>query len=151
MKNEKWIVLASQGIEWRTRYEVLLLDSIKEVEEVLLTLKEKKTKTNQSYLEFSEVFEPGSLYPVTYKAFKEEEQKRQERPKNGIADFFVQFHRKNGSLFQKEYEWYEDLEYRLDDCEEKGISDIILLKTDEGTNANTFFKFELPKLKKQAM
>lgn len=149
--NEKWIVLAFTGFSSKHNYKVLFLDSIQEVEKELENLQDQRTpSTNQSYLEFSMVFKPNSLYPTTFEAFEKEVERRRLESDyfcDSRGSLFIQYKNKKGSLFQKEYEWSEDLQLRLQTCEEKGITDIILLKTGEARSADTFYRWDLPELK----
>lgn len=134
-KLTKYIVFGTSGLR---PYEFHFVNEGKELLDILNHLKGQLLHPNmkQSLITMYDIINEDKKYPTTLKEMKAEMDKRRIQFKGG--HYLIRWKQKNGKYVTKTYDFVEDLEYRLETLEEKGITDILILNTNESMDADTF-------------
>lgn len=131
----KYIVFGTSGLK---PYEFHFVNEGKELLDILNQLKGQQIhpNMNQSLITMYDVISEEKIYPTTLEEMRAEMDKRRIQFRGG--HYLIRWKQKSGKYKTKTYDFIEDLEYRLESLEEKGITDILILNTDEAMAADTF-------------
>lgn len=125
------------------QFDFRFLEEGKDLVGLLLELKKQKLypNTDQPLIDAYYVIEADKKYPVSWDAFKEERRKRNRQSKGG--SYVIRYRMKNGEYEHKIYDFVEGLQYRLEVLKHRGITDILIIHTDEARGAETFLRWDI--------
>ncbi|QHW35810.1 hypothetical protein GZH47_33500 (plasmid) [Paenibacillus rhizovicinus] len=140
--NDTLVVLYNETEFPSDLYQLAFPATAQEMYELLVKLRNIKTKTGQTMDEFAYVFPKGSLYPADYKAFWDERKNPQRKRFNTQADFFLQRPIRGGKVKQKLYAFAEDFDWQFDKWTGQ---DVIILDMNEALKGDYVYERDILK------